>query len=133
MRIDDAKLAEPTGTSECPICGVDIPHGHLNEDIAAWRQGWSVACLKKPSKSGWYLCCGHALTGIGPLDQAVRRLKRPPYDNAPAEVLYFDLPSGWFYPFWFERSGEVGDGRVYATPSHWRELPEFSFAQVIRP
>ena len=51
------------GSSVCPICGVDRPHWHSDEQTAAYREdqvhggdGWTSVALRQPKEWGFYLC-----------------------------------------------------------------------------
>ena len=65
----ETDMSEPTGTFACPICGVDVPHPHTEEEQAAYREeqvsgrwynsdGWNRTLLRRPKERGWYLCRG---------------------------------------------------------------------------
>lgn len=55
---------ESRGTFACPICGLDTPHYHSEEQVAAYREDtirhddWVSAAHRNPKESGWYLCLG---------------------------------------------------------------------------
>ena len=60
-----AKLDDDlNGTFACPICGLDKPHHHPDEQVAAYREdqvrrdGWTSVAHRQPKESGWYLCLG---------------------------------------------------------------------------
>jgi len=43
---------DPVGTSKCPICGIDTPHGHSTEAVKAWRES---QMRQEPEHSADYL------------------------------------------------------------------------------
>lgn len=121
------------GTFACPICGQATPHGHSDAVITAWRSdqcrsdGWrTINVYQQPSETGWYLARGHTL-GDDAWERSVKTLRRAPFVNMPAEILYFDKLHGWFVPITFStRSGR--DVHVQVAPTHWREVPSFQMA-----
>lgn len=69
-RMVGIELSELAGTFACPICGVDKPHPHTEEQQKAYHEeqlrgsfhangdGWIRTELRQPKERGWYLCRG---------------------------------------------------------------------------
>lgn len=137
------------GTYTCPICGLDKPHHHPDEQVLAYREdqirrdGWTSAAHRQPKESGWYLCFG---VEVNP-DQYGKKKDfwtanerwsqlswfiwvREAGSHGVAEceipeVLYFDRNSGWKLRTFLGNaivSGAESRFPVYAKPKYWRDL-----------
>ena len=148
-------MAEPIGTFACPICGVDVPHSHTEDEQKAYHEeqlrpkdGWIRAQLQKPKERGWYLCRGVEI------DRDQFGKAKDIWDHHPRwsqlswfkwvrdggargwmeyeipEVLFFDpIYGGWQLRNLLGNavpSGAESRHRVMADPKYWRELPGFT-------
>lgn len=136
----EAATSAALGTFACPICGVDNPHHHPDEQVAAYRDdqvrrdGWISVLHRLPREyfPKFYLIRGHRIEV--PKDDwsnvsynaFQRRSEGPGY---PAEVAEWDLARRSFLLLHWSgnarRSGEEGRSPVYVRPTHWRGTPEF--------
>lgn len=62
--VEDGMSGRLQGTFACPICGVDTPHAHREDEQRGYwedqirRDGWNSFATRTPKESGWYLCNG---------------------------------------------------------------------------
>lgn len=144
--------AEAQGTMACPICGVDRPHWHSDEQTAAYREdqihqgdGWVSAAHRQPAVPGWYLCAdikidrkqfGEKKDFWAPNDRWsqlswflwVREAgTHGAWENEIPEVLFYDpRAGGWFLRNFLGNavpSGAESRHAVSAEPKYWRDLP----------
>ena len=145
---------EPEGTYACPICGLDRPHYHPDEQVAAYREdqvrsdGWTSTAHRLPKKRGFYLCLG---VEVDPNQFGTKKDFWTPNarwsqlawfkwvrdgganyipERQIQEVLY--LEDNYGQPYWRLRnllgnavpSGVESRFAVRASPKFWRNLPE---------
>ena len=144
---------EPQGTFACPICGIDTPHWHSDEQTSAYREdqiyrddGWTSAAHQQPKNRGWYLCLHVAI----PREQFGEKKDFWDIHTMWSQLSWFlwvrdggcqsrlssEIPEVlWFDPLykrWQLRnllgnatpSGAETRKSVLALPKYWRELPK---------
>jgi hypothetical protein len=128
---DDGK-GQPKASSECPVCGVDTPHGHDREQISEWVNGrlaawgWKAHVYNDSTDKpyGWYYAPHH----VAFVDRFTLSKPDDMYGYVP---LYFHpaAPQGWQQsPTWldaaareiceaYDRAAESDDGGEWLNPA----------------
>lgn len=134
---------EPYGTTACPICGYDQPHGHTKEEQKAYRDdqlradGWISTAKQKPKQAGAYLCYGHSFKpGKHDHDMFENKLREDKFlamsrhETFYPEVLFYEYDGSiashfrlMILPIVSTRSGGYRR-ELIVQPTFWREIPK---------